>query len=135
MWRNIKQFSVEVPINADGMVELFYKPDFECYNVDDFKIEHFSQAENDLLQNFITRVESLIPLLPLSNREGNWFIHAEDVRSALDICNDILKSCPEPEASAVRKLLVILNFAEAEFKPVHFFTEEAMQAILTQDCL
>ena len=126
----LRQFSVEVPINPDGMIELFYKSDFACYDRNDFKIEHFSNEENDLLQNFTRRVESLIPVLPLSSIEGNWFIHAEDVKEVLQICDDLLKSCQEPEAAALRKMRNVLLFAEKEFKPIHFFTEEAMRAIL-----
>ena len=128
----LRQFSVEVPINPDGMIELFYKSDFACYDRNDFKIEHFSNEENDLLQNYVKRVESLIPVLPLSRTEGNWFIHAENVKEALQICDDILKSCPEPEATALRKMRNILLFAAKEFKPIHFFTKEAMRAILAR---
>ena len=128
-----RQFSVEVPINPDGMIELFYKSDFERYDADDFKIEHFSEEESCLLQDFLNRIESQIPVLPLSRTEGSWFIHAENVKEALPICDDILKSCSEPEAAAVRKMRTVLLFAEKEFKPIHFFTEEAMRAMVSRD--
>ena len=124
----MKRFHVEVPINPDGMIELFCKPDFAGYDAADFKIEYFTEAENDLLQNFVKRAETVIPILPFSRNEGNWFIHSADVKTALRICDDISKSCPEQEAAAVQKLRDILSFAEKDFKPVHFFTEQPQTA-------
>ena len=85
------------------------------------------------MQDFVKKVESQIPVLPLSHSEGNWFIHAENVEEALQICDDILKSCSEPEAAAVRKMRAVLLLAAREFKPIHFFTEEAMRAIVFPD--
>ena len=120
----MKQFHIEVPVNPDGMIELFYKPDLTCYDANDFKIVYFTTEENELLQNFMKKVEMQIPVLSLSNYEDSRFIHAEDVKDALKISDEILTSCAEPEASAVRKMRDILIVAAKDFKPVHFFPDK-----------
>lgn len=129
----MKQFHVEVPCNPDGMIELFYKHNFECYDSNDFKIEHFTEQENELLQNLVKKFEELCLLLPLSDIDGNWYINSADMKEALQICEDMLKSCVEPEISAINKLRTVLEFAEKDFKPVHFFTDEAMLTIRNQN--
>lgn len=44
----------------------------------------------------------------------------------------MLKSCAEPEVPAIKKLRNIFGVAEENFKPVHFFTDDAMLLILNK---
>ncbi len=128
----MKQFNIEVPINPDGMIELFYKHNFECYDANDFKIEHFSEQENELLQNSVKKFEELCLLLPYPDADGNWIINSLNMKEALQVCDGMLKLCGKQEATAINKLRTILEFAEENFKPVHFFTDEAMLRILNK---
>ena len=128
----MKRFHIEVPSNPDGMIELFYKHNFECYDANDFKIEHFTEQENELLQNSVKKFEESCLLLPISETDGNWIINSASIKDALQICDDILKLCSEPEATAINKLCAIFEFAEENYKPVHFFTDEAMSLILNK---
>ena len=128
----MKQFHVEVPSNPDGMIELFYKHNFECYDANDFKIEHFTEQENELLQDSVKKLEELFLLLPHPDAEGNWIINSANIKEALQFYNDMLKSCAESEATAIKKLRNIFEFAEENFKPVHFFTDDAMSLILNK---
>lgn len=128
----MKQFHVEVPSNPDGMIELFYKHNFECYDANDFKIVRFTEQENELLQDSVKKLEELCLLLPHPDAEGNWIIDSANMKEALQFCDDMLKSCAESEAIAIKKLRNIFEFAEGNFKPVHFFTDDAMSLILNK---
>ena len=122
----MKKFYIEVPINPDGMIELFYKHNFECYDTNDFKIEYFAEQESELLKNLMNKLDELYLLLPFLNANENWIIESDSVKDALQVCDDILKSCPPTEATAVNKLCAILKFADEDFKPVHFFSDKAI---------
>ena len=128
----MKQFHVEVPSNPDGMIELFYKHNFECYDTNDFQIERFTEQENELLQDSVKKLEELCLLLPHPDAEGNWIIDSANMKEALQFCDDMLKSCAEQEVPAIKKLRNIFGVAEENFKPVHFFTDDAMLLILNK---
>lgn len=129
----MKNFHIEVPLTPDGIVVLFYRYNLKDYDPADFEIFKFSQAENVELNDFFLQLKTAFAgRFDEDYEKGNIRLNMEDVADATKICDELIRTQNEPPA-VLSKLKMILTFAQDRLMPVHFFTDEFMQAIFKRN--
>lgn len=125
----MKTFHVEVPLNPDGIVVLFYRCNLKDYDPADFEIFKFTQSENRELNDFFQQLKAeFAGYFDEDYKKGNICLKMDEVTEAIKICNEVINAKKEVPQALLR-LKNILSFAQERLMPVHFFTDDFMQTI------
>lgn len=129
----MKIFHVEVPLNPDGIVVLFYRPDLKDYDASDFEVFRFSQTENVELNEFLQQLKAeFADYFDEDYEKGNIRLNMEQMADAIKICDGVINAKKEVPQALLR-LKNILISAQDRLMPVHFFTDDFMQTVFKRN--